>query len=545
MPLDFYPVLCYNISMMNDTKTPQTNVSTTEYSLQQLEDKCATQEQKIQELEAKVHFYEEQFRLNQHRRFGTSSEKSTLDQIDFFNEPEQATDAKAEEPTFEEINYKRRKAQGKREADLKDLPVETIEYRLSEDEQVCPQCGEALHEMSTEIRRELKIIPAQVVVVEHVRYVYACRNCEKNDIATPIITATMPNPVLPKSLVSPSLLAYIIDQKYTQGLPLYRQEQQFQRFDVDISRQNMANWIIHGANVWLSPIYQRLREYMLHEAVLHADETPLQVLHEDGREATSQSYMWMFATGHIGRPIYLYEYQTTRASKHPKRFLEGFKGYLHTDGYAGYNDIPGVTLVGCFAHARRKFCDALKAMPDKTAISHTNASEGLEFCNRLFAIEEKLKEFTPQQRYEQRLEQLKPVLDAFLTWLKAKKTQALPKSAFGQAITYCLNQWPKLTNILKDGRLELSNNRGERAIKPFVIGRKNFLFCNTPKGATSSAIAYSIVETAKANGLSPFHYLKYLFEQLPNININDADILDSLLPWSDGIPTACRVKKHH
>lgn len=221
--------------------------------------------------------------------------------------------------------------------------------------------------------------------------------------------------------------------------------------------------------------------------------------------------------------------------------LSGFTGYLHADGYAGYNDIPGVKVVGCLAHARRKFTDSLKAMPDKTSRTSSVAQEGLDYCNRLFHIEQQLKDMEAEQRYTLRLEQSKPVLDAFEVWLKTKKKQVLPKSALGQAIGYCLNQWDKLSAYILDGRLEISNNRGERAIKPFVIGRKNFLFSNTPKGATASAIIYSVVETAKANQLSPFHYLTFLFEKLPNIDLNNLAQLDALLPWSETLPEECKV----
>lgn len=516
-------------------------LNTTDGDIETLQNKCAIQEQKIEELAAKVKWYEEQFRLSQQKRFGSSSEKTDTEQLTLFNEAEQESNSKTPEPTVEEITYKRKKQKGKNDKMLEDLPVEVIEYRLSEAEQVCPQCDSHLHEMSKEVRKELKIIPAQVVVVEHVRFVYACRSCEHNAIKTPIITASMPAPVLPKSLVSPSLMAFIMNRKYAEANPLYRQEQQFKNFGIELSRQTLANWMIRGSSDWLSHLYERMRQRLVQCEVLHADETTLQVLHEDGRAATSKSYMWLFATGRLDVPIYLYEYQTTRASKHPQNFLRNFKGYVHTDGYAGYNDIPNAKIVGCWAHARRKFDEALKAMPAEGSTLAAPAMEGLNYCNKLFAIEKTLADETVQNRYQMRLEQSKPVLDAFSAWLQVKKKQVLPKSKFGEAITYCLNQWKKLEGFLSDGRLEISNNRGERAIKPFVIGRKNFLFSNTPKGATASAVIYSVVETAKGNGLSPFHYLTYLFENLPNIDLNDLAQLDALLPWSKTLPEICKV----
>lgn len=265
------------------------------------------------------------------------------------------------------------------------------------------------------------------------------------------------------------------------------------------------------------------------------------MLQEDGKSATSKSYMWLYATGRFGPQILLYEYQPSRASRHPKQFLRGFKGFLQTDGFPGYNDVTNVTLVGCFAHARRGFTDALKALPDKASSASTVAMEGVEYCNKLFSIERTLMDLSPEERYRERLAQSKPVLEAFLSWLNIKKQQVLPKTQLGKTIAYCLNQWNKLEAFLLDGQIEISNNRAERALKPFIIGRKNFLFCKTPNGARASAMIYSVVETAKANGLSPYHYLMYLFEKLPNIDIDNLELVDGLLPWSESIPNSCRV----
>lgn len=527
--------------MNNNNNNLKTDPTTTENNSENFNDKYAKLEQENEQLKAKLNWYEEQFRLSKHKQFGKSSEQTHPDQLSLLNEAEAEADSSVKDPTVEEITYKRRKKKDKNNKKLEDLPVEVIEYKLSEDELECPACNGPLHEMSKEIRKELKVIPAQVKVVEHVRYVYACRHCQIEGTTTPIITAPMPKPVLSGSLVSPSVMAFVMNRKYVEAIPLYRQEQQWKNYGIDLSRQTLSNWMIHGANKWLIHLYNRLHEHMLNEEVLHGDETSLQVLREDGRSADTKSYMWMFATGRDSTPIYIYNYQTTRASKHPKKFLNGFKGYLHTDGYAGYNDIPGVKISGCFAHARRKFTDCLKALPNDATTIKTNAEEGLNYCNKLFSIEKELAGLSPAERQIQRLERSKPVLDAFFVWIKTKSKQTLPKSALGQAIKYCKNQWPKLITFLQDGRLEISNNRGERAIKPFVIGRKNWMFSNTPKGATASATIYSIIETAKGNGLSPFHYLNYLFERLPNIDINDNDQLDQLLPWSNSLPKECKV----
>lgn len=283
-----------------------------------------------------------------------------------------------------------------------------------------------------------------------------------------------------------------------------------------------------------------MHQLLLEKDILHADESTLQVLHEPGRPATSKSYLWLYRTGKEGPPIILYDYQETRSGKNAEKYLSGFKGYLQVDGYAGYHKVPNVKLVGCMAHARRKFDEALKVLPSsKRMTSGAVAIEGLQYCNQLYRIERDLKDLSPAERYEKRLERSKPVLNAFLSWLKIQEQKVLPKSALGQAITYCLNQWDKLEAFLEDGRLEIDNNRSERSIKPFVIGRKNWLFSNTPRGARASAIVYSMVETAKENGLNPYYYLRYLFERLPNIDLTDKNALDKVLPWSKTLPIVC------
>jgi len=510
-------------------------------TIEKLQEENEILRQEKAELELKLKWLEEQFRLHQHKLFGRSSEKSEIpEQLNLFNEAESEVKPDAPEPTVEEITYKRRKKQGHREEMLKDLPVETIEYCLPVEEQIC-DCGGKLHVMSKEIRKELKIVPAQVSVVEHIQFVYACRDCDKNDINTTIKTAPMPKPPLPGSMASTSAIAHVMTEKFVKGLPLYRQEQNWKRMGVEISRQTMSNWMIQSSDRWLRPIYERMREYQLQRDILHADETTLQVLKEPGRSAESTSYIWLYRTGREGPPIILYDYQTTRAGKHAQKFLEGFKGYLHADGYNGYIVVPEIILVGCWAHARRYFVEALKAIPPKKDDKPTATEEGLAFCNKLFEIERMLHDVTPEKRYEGRLNHSRPVLDKFKEWLKYWKPRAAPKSPLGKAVYYCLNQWDKLEAFMLDGRLEIDNNRSERSIKPFVIGRKNWLFSNTPKGAKSSATIYSIVETAKENALNPFEYLNYLFEQLPNIDIKDQSAIDNLLPWSMNLPQICKV----
>jgi transposase len=496
-------------------------------------------------LEAKVKFYEEQFRLSQQKKYGSSSDLAHPEQL-AFNEVEKLSAQPSEEPEVEEILVKRRTGRSKTRKTYADLPIEEVYYNLAEEDKVCPVCENTLHEMKTEVRKELKVIPAQVKVVHHIRQVYACRNCDdaytETEKAGSIVKAPMPKPVLPGSMVSPSLLAFIIENKYNKALPLYRQEEGFVNFGIDISRQNMASWVMQGANRWLKLIYRRLHHHLLNEEIIHADESTFRVLDEK----TGNCYMWLYASAATGNhPIALYEYQPGRNQKYPKEFLRGFSGFLQTDGYGGYNDVEGVIRVGCMAHARRKFTDALKALPKEADVSRTKVSEGLSYIVRLYRLEKKYKDLKLEsaERFEARLKEAQPVLEDFRLWLGEQNVKALPKGKLGEAVKYCINQWDLLVAYLQDGRIAIDNNLAERAIKNFVIGRKNFLFAKSPKGATASAMCYSIVRTAKSNSLVPYEYLKYLFEQLPNVDCENPDVLDALLPWSESLPAEIRLSK--
>lgn len=500
---------------------------------------------KVEEQAALIKYYEELLRLNRQKKFGASSEKTSPGQrmLPLFDEPENEADKRAPEPAAEQITYARRKSSGKKDEDLSDMPVETVTHSIPEEERICPECGGAMHVMGhSEPRREIVIIPAEVKVVEHVREVYACRNCENNGTSVPVIKAPIPEPVIKGSAASPSAVAHIMVQKYVNALPLYRQEMDLISNGYMLSRQTMANWMIYCSAHWLEPLHEMMRRTMLVEDILHADETTLQVLKEPGRASRSVSYMWLYETGiYSSHQIALYEYQETRSSSHPVRFLEGFKGFLHCDGYSGYRRLePCVTISGCWAHARRYFIDALKASPPDER-ENAVSKRGVELCDRLFALEREYKEakLTPEERQRKRLEQSRPVSDAVIAW--ASEVEALPKSLLGRAVRYLLGQKTYLENIYRDGRLELSNNRAERAIRPFVIGRRNWLFSATPKGARASAIIYSMIQTAKLNGLKPFEYLQHIFETIPNVQ---PDKYGSLLPWSKSLPEKCKLVPH-
>ena len=498
------------------------------------------------ELKAKVEWLMEQFRLAQHRRFGASSEKSVYDhdQISFFNEAEAASDILVPEPELIEVEKHYRKRKNMVNDKLpEDLPVEVIEHDLPEDEQLCPECDGSLHVMGTEtLRRELKLLPARAVIVEHVRKVYACRNCERDECEVPILKAAVSNPVIKGGFASPEAVAHIAAQKFVMGVPLYRQEQEWNRQGVNLSRQTMSNWLIKAAFDWLEPIYDVLKETLCTQKVLHADETTLQVLNEPEKPPESKSYMWLYRTGgDTNSPIVLYEYRPDRRAEHPKRFLKGFSGYLHADGYDGYHDLSGnIKVVGCFGHARRKFDEAVKGLP-KEDQADSMAMAGKRFCDKLFLLEREFTGLTAEERFQKRQEISKPVFDEFYRWLNGVKPP--PKTGLNTAVVYAQNQREYLGRYLEDGWLEISNNRAERSIKPFVIGRKNWLFANTPRGAKVSAILYSIIETAKENGLNPYEYLTHIFRNAPNWNIrNNFDYLDLLMPWN--APNYCKAGHH-
>ncbi len=510
----------------------------------------------IAELTRQVNWWQAQWRLLTHHRFGASQERSDQIQLHLFNEAEVLADddpdpdpGDAAEDTV--ITYRRKKQRGQRELDLADLPVVRILHELPEAEQQCPAGHGLMHIMSEDVQRELDFVPEQLRVVEHVKMVYSCRTCEREALTVPIVTAPAPPRLYPSSLLSASVLAEIVHRKYVLGVPLYRQEQDWARRGVWVSRQTMANWVLVGADQWLTPLWDVLHQELVRRSILQADETTLQVIHEPGRTPNQQSYLWLYRTGEVpgdawgedGAPIVLYDYQPSRSGAHPQAFLTGFHGYLQVDGYSGYHGLEGVTLVGCWAHARRKFQEALEGLPAQARDGPNLIRQGLDFCNRLFAVERDIRALSPAQRTQARRARSRPILAAFLRWLRAQRRVILPKSLLGTAVTYCLNQWQPLTTFLQDGRLTIDNNRAERSIKPFVIGRKNWLFANTAKGARASAVIYSIVETAKENGLNPRAYLQYLLEQLPDRDLSDPTTWADLLPWATTLPAHVRTPR--
>ena len=511
---------------MNVYNEEMVSISRAEY------EEFQAQREKISELEKQVELLMEAIRLSRKKQYGSSSEKTYDDGMEqlslLFDEAEVYAEEEAkEEPVSVVEAHTRRK---KHEYALDKLPegiaTEVVEHKV--EDASCPVCGEAMTEIGKEVVRTLKLIPAKAVVVEHVYYSYACKNCEKENTETPVIKTPHEQNIIPGSFATAEAIAHIMTQKFVVGFPLYRQEQELKRQGISLSRQTMSNWILKATEDYFVPVYDELHKELIGRDILHADETTLQVLNEPGRKAQSKSYMWLYRTsGDTDKPIVLYEYQPSRGGEHPKRFLEGYTGYLHTDGYEVYHNLPEeIRVVGCWAHARRKFDEALKSQPkaNKTGL----AAQGLEWCNKLFEIEKKIKDLPFEDKYNERLGQAKPVLDAMWSW--ANSRTVAPKSALGKAMTYLREQWPYLCNYLLDGRLEISNNRAERSIKPFVIDRKNFLFANTPGGAQGSAVMFSLIQTAIENNIDPYKYLVWVMKKGQKLKDTDKSWAEKLLP---------------
>jgi transposase len=529
----------------NNTET--VTISRAEYEALQakLAAKSAELSAKTEELSAKTEelaatllknqWLMEQLKLTKKKLFGTSSEQ--MDQMvmeqfsHLFNEAEGWDAGSFVTETKVKSHTRQRRSGSVEDVVPEGTPVEVVEHRLSDEERICSICGTEMVEIGKEVHRSLKMKPAQFWVQEDVYYTYACKNCEQQTDEANIVKTPKEPMICPGSFASPEAVAYIATQKFVMYSPLYRLEQEFGRQGLKLSRQTMSNWLLHASDSWLQPIYDVLHRQLCQEKVLHGDETTLQVLRESGKAATSKSYMWLYRTsGYAEHPIVLYEYQPNRKAEHAETFLDGFSGWLHADGYQGYHKLPeNIRVVGCWAHARRKFDEALNAL-DKDARKGSLAATGESYCSRLFQLETTFEDLTPEERYTKRLEQEKPVLDALLSWANTTSGKVAPKSALGKALHYLLEQWPYLIRVLEDGRLELSNNRAERSIKPFVMGRKNWLFANTPAGAQSSAVIYSLIETAKENGLDSYRYLLWVLKTAPTLAQTDETWAEKLIP---------------
>jgi len=483
------------------------------------------------EMSQKYAYLEEKFRLAQHKQFGKSTE-GYPGQGELFNEVEQLADEPETEPADvekESITYERKKPT--RKPLPKDLPRDIIIHDLDDEDKNCDDCGHELHRMGEDKSEQLEFIPAQIKVIEHVRPKYSCRYCEQHATKVTIKQAPVPASPIPKSFATASLLSQIITSKYQYGLPLYRQENLFKEYGIPLSRQTMSSWLLKCADL-LKPLYDKLHQILLLQRVIQADETTLKVIESD----KAKCYMWLYCTGtdspksnHTDIPnIVLYDFHESRAAQCAINFLQGHSGYLQVDGYQGYASTDA-TLAGCWAHARRKFKEADIAQ-SKGKPKAGKATWAMNHIRKLYRIEAAIKDKSPSEKQAYRIEHATPLLEEYKAWLDKSILQVPPKSALGKALAYSLNQWPKLIRYLEDGQLNIDNNRAERAVKPFVIGRKNWLFSNTTSGAHASSVLYSIVETAKANNLVPFDYLHHVLKVLSEHSGDDS--LMKLLPWN-------------
>ena len=504
-----------------------------------LENKIQEQQAQIEELKRKLDHMNEVFANAQRARFGQSSEKASYvlseDQMCLFNEAEKCQDHKAEEPTEETftVNAHTRKKKKTIDEMAKDLPVEEVLLKLPESQLVCEKCGGTFKPIGKKfVRREMLVIPRQVKILEYYTVTYACDRCEKDTGFAHMKSVHAPAPLMKHSLASASSVADVMTKKYVDGLPLARQEKIWAREGVQLSRATMANWVIQCTQAWLKPLYKHMKQQLLAQSVIHADETVVQVLKEDGKPATSESRMWLYASGERSEmPVRIFEYQPDRSGKRPESFLKGFTGCLVTDGYAGYNQVAKVTHCGCWAHARRKWREA---MPDGATVKTSKAAVGYQYCNKLFTLEKKCADQKAKYRREYRQNIILPVLEEYFCWLDTLDPEK--GSKLEDAVRYSRNQKRQLTAFLEHGDVPISNNLAENAIRPFVVGRKNWLFCDTVKGAESSAIVYSLVETAKANGIDPYHYLFYTLSVLPYFGKSPShERLETLMPWADEV----------
>ena len=495
----------------------------------------------------------EQFKLLQQAFFGSKSERIHPDQLSLFNDVEASADSMGE-PLVQDSApaQKTRRRGGPRKVDLSKLECVVVEHDLAQEERACPQCGSEMVELRVEVTEKLRMVPAHLVVELHRTHIYICKPCsnenaEGKDVSSTIVRAPRPREAFPKSLATPSLVSWVLEQKYAMSLPLYRLETQMRALGVELSRQDMCNWVMLAWERWLVWIRNRIRAYILSRQVIHADETPVQVLREPGRKAQSKSYCWVFCTCASDHPAYNYVYAPTRARDVVAAELSGWTGALVSDGYAPYFSLEGITNIACLAHIRRRFALLVKSCGgDEVAAGSSGdlplALDGRRLVDRIFHAEHAIGDVSLKEREQLRQGDVARAMGEFESWCHAMLPFATPGLKLQQALKYAISYMPYVRNALLCGGAELTNNRAERAVKPFVLGRKNWLFSNTARGAEASCGIYSIVTTARECGLSPMRYIEWLLEELPKVaNLDKPEVIDRYLPWSDLIPKSVRA----
>lgn len=473
-------------------------------------------------------------KINRHRQFGNKSEKISPDQLSIFNEaelPKRPDNIIKSDEEIHVASYKRTKSPGRKPLP-ENLPREQRIYDLTEEEKICP-CGKTLIHITDETCEQLDIVPAKVYVIQHVKKKYACKHCEET-----IKTASMPAQAIPRSIASPGLLSHVLVSKFEDHLPLHRQEQMLRRIGIDIPRATLCLWVIRTAELF-KPMMRLMHKYILDYDVAYSDETTVQVLKDPNKGVNSKKYMWLFAGGAPDKFCFYYRYHHSRSHDVALDFFAAYKGYIHCDGFPGYDTLAAkstdIKLAGCLYHARRRFVEIIKITQAKEGVAH----DVLLYISKLAKIEEEIKEFTEENKFNLRLEKEKPILDDLYAYLIAMQPRTLPKSLLGQAVSYTLNQWSKFLTYLDDGRLENNNNRSERAIKPFVIGRKGWLFADSVAGAEAASTIFSLVETCKHHKIEAYNWFRYVLQKIPLCQ-SDAEV-EALLPFNiDSELLACR-----
>jgi len=486
----------------------------------------AAQEKQFASVLMELAKLEEERRLDRARRFGASSEVGDH-QYRLFDEAETHADtnsdsgdaAESDDDTVTIAEHTKRR--GKRKPLPASLPRVVVNH--TPDNTTCG-CGHEMTMIGEKVSEQLDVIPAQAYVIEHHRPTLSCSHCDES-----IKTVPMPPQPIPKSIASPGLLAHVAVAKYSDGLPLYRQTKQFYRGGIDLPRNTLANHMLRVGEL-VQPLVDALHAHVLGGDIIQMDETTVQVLKEPSKPAQSKSYMWVMKGGPPDRRAVLYDYATSRSKEVPDKLLAGFAGYLQTDGYAGYNQVlarEGLIGFGCWAHARRKFVDAQKALPKAKQNKGSKVQQALAWIGKLYQIERAISKLPPEERQQRRQKDSAAVLAQFKTWLD--KQSVPPKSLLGKAIAYTLSQWPRLVIYLDDERLNIDNNGVENAIRPFAVGRKNWLFADSQSGAVASANLYSLLETVRANEFNDYAYLKHVLTELPALK---GQAVDQLLPWN-------------
>jgi transposase len=487
--------------------------------VEELKRTVSSQQQTLESQQKHISILEEEIRFLKDKLFGRKADRWSAEELRqgrLFNEAEQGA---GQQPTETEqqvssipVASHTRQPRGRRALPA-NLPREEVVHDIPEEQKVCA-CGASLSRIGEETSEKLKIIPPKLIVVRHIRPKYACRSCQGVETEGGAVKiAEPPAQLIPKGIATPELLAYLLTSKFVDALPFYRQEKMLARIGVDLSRATMCNWAIQVAQR-LQPLLELLRDQIRAGPYVQIDETTLQVLDEPGREAESKSYMWVYRGGESEKPSLIYQYFPSRSGDVPFEFLDGYEGYVQTDGYAGYDKLgrePGILMLGCWAHVRRKFVDVTKV-----SAGGSNAHDMLELIRRLYEVEHAAKqgEFAPRQIAELRMQKALPILTKIEGQLQSLKDQTPPQGLLGKATGYALGQWERLTRYVENGILRPDNNLAENAIRPFVVGRKNWLFAATPAGAYASAALFSVVETAKANGHEPYWYLRFLLSRL-------------------------------